>query len=970
MRNLKSMVAFLVVAAMLFASVTSFAYGDVAADADYATAVEVLSALEILKGDDKGNFNPDNTITRAESAAVIVRLLGLEDEAAGAAGATQFVDVAADHWGSGYINMAAQSGIIAGYGDGNFGPEDAVTYEQFVKMLVCAMGYEPQALVKGTYPTGYLIAAKEMKLTKGVSGAAGQEAPRSTVAELAYNALDIPMMAQTGWGSDISYEVQDAVYENNAVKTEAKTLLSDKLEIYKVEATVGDIADIEKVSLTLSADCDTNKNLAKNGAPEVYANGVSVAGFVGYSVDAYLVDGAKKNTYDLVAIAKNADLTSIVLAAEDIVPSTTAVKYEDEDEDEQTLKYDASTVGYFSNGVSATAPATLDTTAGLTYEFLVDADDEIKTVFVTSYATAIVKEYDARNERIVLKDKNGYTSNYIKLDEDTLEKMTYSLVDANGAAVEPADLTEDAVLLIKESVKDANTSNAKTISIEMIVSTATVEGKITSTSKDAEGKTMYTIGDNKYYLALNPYGDDVKIKAEGTFYLDPQGKIINFEAVESSINLAFVYRAQAVAGTDDYTIKVLDKDGLNTYTLAEATKVETQWQKKDASDNLLYYVDATLPEGTEAGQKDHADNYTTTAGTAGTNVPVIETGKARAGVAYDLVKTIHVFDGADVVEQADLIGNFFEIETNANGVVTKLMPFAMTSNAGNLSVTPDVKYVASQTKLGKFLAEDVVIFNIAAGAELEDLSVSGLTSLVDEKKYDIYELDDDADAKETKVLLITDGGVDAAWEAPIAIVTAVDTVLDAEENEITELTVLTEGKEAKVLTDDAIDVGDVITYVLDGEGKIEAYKHIADIDMKKDNDQTPDNEALNNNVIALTVAAKGATKATDNRIFVYGTVEDINGNNIVTVASNGKDASVDGAAIETIKLEDVDTYIVNYNKKAPFSVGGALDLLENEPNKDDATKSVAHYALFVLDEDENIVSLIIVEPIEGAVQSL
>ncbi|MBQ1935665.1 MAG: S-layer homology domain-containing protein, partial [Clostridia bacterium] len=220
MRNLKSMVAFLVVAAMLFASVTSFAYGDVAADADYATAVEVLSALEILKGDDKGNFNPDNTITRAESAAVIVRLLGLEEAAAGAAGATQFVDVAADHWGSGYINMAAQSGIIAGYGDGNFGPEDAVTYEQFVKMLVCALGYEPKALTKGTYPTGYLIAAKEMKLTKGVSGAAGQEAPRSVVAELAYNALDINLMEQSGWGSDISYEVATG-----------KTLLTEKLEI-------------------------------------------------------------------------------------------------------------------------------------------------------------------------------------------------------------------------------------------------------------------------------------------------------------------------------------------------------------------------------------------------------------------------------------------------------------------------------------------------------------------------------------------------------------------------------------------------------------------------------------------------------------------------------------------------------------------------------------------------------------------
>lgn len=890
MRNLKSMVAFLVVAAMLFASVTSFAYGDVAADADYATAVEVLSALEILKGDDKGNFNPDNTITRAESAAVIVRLLGLEEAAAGAAGATQFVDVAADHWGSGYINMAAQSGIIAGYGDGNFGPEDAVTYEQFVKMLVCALGYEPKALTKGTYPTGYLIAAKEMKLTKGVSGSAGQEAARSVVAELAYNALDINLMEQSGWGSDISYDV-----------VAGKTLLSEKLEIYKVEATLNSIVDVEKVKLTVEGTedyvCPTNDDLVIDATTglAILAAGVD-ASLVGYPVEAYLAESGKKAPkFELVAIAKDSDNVVLALAGEDITVTGTTTKtvtYTDADDEDVALTVSAT--GMYINGEWVANLTGLTNGADMAYEFVLNEDeDAILTIFATQYKTAMVSKYDASRERIVLKNAiDG--SKYIKLDEDTLEDMTYTLVDVNGAAVEPADLTEDAVLTIKKN----------TTSIDMVVSTATVEGKVTATSKDEDNVIMYTIGDTKYYKsAAIALFNDFAIKAEGTFYLDAAGKIVNFEAAESTANYAWVYRAQAVAGTDDYTIKVLDKDGLNTYTLAYDTKIDTG-----------------------------------------------ATDKVYADVAYALVTGIHVFGSAGVIEDTDVEGNFFEIETNANGVVTTL-------KAASVDAAVTAKYSEALTKMSAFLAEDVLVFNLPEDGELADISVAGLDSLVDDKEYTFYPITGATnDDGEVTAIAIFGGASSATFEAPIAIVTAIDTILDAEENEVTELTVLVEGAEAKVTTDATFAIGDVITYVVDGEGKIDAYKKIAAIAAT-----TP----ASNDVIDLTTDATSAVVATTNRIFAYGTIADINNNGIVTLNYASGNQSV-----TNIKLAEVDTYVVNYNKKTNFAVADAFDLGENEINEDNAAESVAHYALFVLDEDENIVSLIIVEPIDGVVESL
>lgn len=71
MKNLKKVLALVLAFSMMLSVVAFASYNDVDADADYAGAVELLSALDIIKGDDLGNFNPDNTITRAEFAAIV-----------------------------------------------------------------------------------------------------------------------------------------------------------------------------------------------------------------------------------------------------------------------------------------------------------------------------------------------------------------------------------------------------------------------------------------------------------------------------------------------------------------------------------------------------------------------------------------------------------------------------------------------------------------------------------------------------------------------------------------------------------------------------------------------------------------------------------------------------------------------------------------------------------------------------------
>lgn len=126
----------------------SASFPDVDKNAGYAEAVEYLADIGIFSGDENGNFNPDKTVTRAEMAVIVCKMLGETEDLSKA---DTFTDVPQEHWANAYIARAAELGIISGYGDGTFGPGDAVTYEQAVTMVVRALGLEDEANEYGGY---------------------------------------------------------------------------------------------------------------------------------------------------------------------------------------------------------------------------------------------------------------------------------------------------------------------------------------------------------------------------------------------------------------------------------------------------------------------------------------------------------------------------------------------------------------------------------------------------------------------------------------------------------------------------------------------------------------------------------------------------------------------------------------------------------------------------------------------------
>lgn len=167
------------------------AFSDMKTADYYAQAATALEQLGIISGYPDGTYGAEKSITRAEMAAIVCRIIDKEADAEKAKGETIFDDVASDHWASGYINIAVKEGIINGDGNGKFRPEDEVTYEEAIKMIVCALGYADDIEVEPSdWSKAYLDIANEKGITSDLKGKKGETTTRGDIAVMAYNGLD------------------------------------------------------------------------------------------------------------------------------------------------------------------------------------------------------------------------------------------------------------------------------------------------------------------------------------------------------------------------------------------------------------------------------------------------------------------------------------------------------------------------------------------------------------------------------------------------------------------------------------------------------------------------------------------------------------------------------------------------------------------------------------------------------------
>ena len=105
-------------------------FSDVKAGDWFYDAVLYTYENGLMSGTGAAAFSPNQTLTRAMVAQVLYSM-----EGAPAGGTSTFTDVAAGTWYASAVNWAAANGVVSGYGDGTFGPNDNVTREQVAMIL-------------------------------------------------------------------------------------------------------------------------------------------------------------------------------------------------------------------------------------------------------------------------------------------------------------------------------------------------------------------------------------------------------------------------------------------------------------------------------------------------------------------------------------------------------------------------------------------------------------------------------------------------------------------------------------------------------------------------------------------------------------------------------------------------------------------------------------------------------------------
>jgi hypothetical protein len=104
--------------------------------------IQYLVDQNVMTGYADGTFRPNENVTRAQFAKMLVVAMGWPIQTPST---PTFSDVPASDWAYGYVETAAAHGVISGYGDGTFRPSASITRAQLAKMIFTARAWVMQS---------------------------------------------------------------------------------------------------------------------------------------------------------------------------------------------------------------------------------------------------------------------------------------------------------------------------------------------------------------------------------------------------------------------------------------------------------------------------------------------------------------------------------------------------------------------------------------------------------------------------------------------------------------------------------------------------------------------------------------------------------------------------------------------------------------------------------------------------------
>lgn len=174
----KSLVVGLLAVPSLASAANELPLSDIANNA-HRDAILKLNYAGVVKGYEDGTFKPQKEVSRAEFATMAVLALGYtEEQVKMFAGPTKFKDLPENYWANGFINLAVSKGIIKGYPDGTFKPNNTVTVAESLTVFVNGLNIEVPASTTGYWYHPFLLEANKVGIydsTETPAAAANRE---------------------------------------------------------------------------------------------------------------------------------------------------------------------------------------------------------------------------------------------------------------------------------------------------------------------------------------------------------------------------------------------------------------------------------------------------------------------------------------------------------------------------------------------------------------------------------------------------------------------------------------------------------------------------------------------------------------------------------------------------------------------------------------------------------------------------
>ena len=531
-KKLCSVILSLSIAVSALTAISAAAYSDVNTSGQ-KSAVELVSGLNIMSPDSAEEFGSSTIVKRGEFALYVARLMGYNIVPGSMANGT-FDDVDTTTEIGTAVEMLAGIGAIDASAR-QFNPNEGITYNAAIKMILSCAGYDTAARNSGGYPNGYIKLAADNDLSKNLSKSGDTALTKTEAATLLYNALFIYPM-----------ELNNRDYVKSS-----ETLLEKVYDVYEL---TGVVMGYEKTSLLNRQLGDGQVQIGDR----VYECSIpAIKDYVGYKIKAYYSDvrgdGAK-----IIAFTEKSGQNKVTTVDVDDLDTVTNtnVRYYNDGNSSSTRNVRVSANAtiiyngrYRSN--SGDLSAILDSVVEGDVTFIAnDGSDTANVIIINSYKHLLIERIDKRNYRLYLQNGSGtsvsstdpaYLPDVITTDPDDIDVAVY--------------IGDEEVSFENIQVGDAITmkESADKQSVELYISRNVVSGTIGTISEDEIyiGSTMYEI---------SPFRDKIyKSGDTGTFAITTNGKFLGIVSVDgSNKNYAYVLKS--------YTDDAEEKAYLKLYT--------------------------------------------------------------------------------------------------------------------------------------------------------------------------------------------------------------------------------------------------------------------------------------------------------------------------------------------------------------------------------------------------------------------